>query len=186
MAETYEIRTERLNLRAPMQTDAQRITDLIGIKDVVWNLGRAPYPYHLSDAQSWIARCAADITAGTEYPFVIENSEDGVVGAVGLNAHPGDVWEIGYWVGKPWWGKGYITEAAQAVLDWATREKAITAFISGHYVDNPASGRVLEKLGFEPVGVLDLPGKARGMAYPAQRYTRGAPPETAMKYANHA
>ncbi len=186
MAGTYQISTQRLNLRAPMTSDAAAITKYISDRDVVWNLGRAPYPYQLSDAEAWIEGCAGDIAAGTRYPFVIETSKDGVIGTVGLNGHPDNIWEIGYWVGKPWWGRGYVTEAAQATLDWATREKAITAFISGHYVDNPASGRVLTKLGFEPVGVIDLPGRARGIACPAQRYTRGAPPETAMKYSNHA
>lgn len=176
------LQTPRLQLRAPQMEDAPRITKYIGEKDVAWNLGRAPYPYKLSDAEAWLDKIRHDESS---FIFAAILPVEGLIGVVGLDAHPGPVWELGYWLGKPWWGHGYITEAAAAILDWAEQTHAIRAFVAGHYVDNPASGRVLTKLGFSPVGTRDMTGTARGFASPARRYTRGAPAELALGSDHH-
>lgn len=185
MANPLILRTERLLLRPPLPHDAPQISEHIGVRDIAWNLGKAPYPYQLSDAEEWLERVPKGWVEDTAYVLMITTPEDGVMGCIGLDLKPMDVWEIGYWLGKPWWGQGYITEAATAVMDWAENTMSIDKFASGHFVDNPASGRVLEKLGFTPVGEVELFGRARGKKSPAIRYSRGTDPNLALKLAAH-
>ena len=185
MAYPAIVKTERLILRVPLPEDAPQIAQSIGRKEVVWNLGRAPFPYALSDANAWIERTPEQWMTDRAYSFVITLPETGVIGAVGVDHLADQVWEIGYWVGAPWWGLGYATEAAAAVLEWAQAKHGLRAFVSGHFVDNPASGNVLTKLGFEPVGEIQLPSLARGEKSRALRYVRGAKPEQALGMAIH-
>ncbi len=179
------LKTERLLLRPPLLDDAESITRHISERDVPWNLGRAPYPYQLSDAEEWLLRIPKGWAEDTAYVFLITGQDNNVIGCVGLNLKPLDVWEIGYWIAKPWWGQGVVTEAAHAVMSWAEQTMRINKFVSGHFVDNPASGRVLMKLGFKAVGEVELFGKARGKKSPAIRYTKGADPGLALRLAAH-
>lgn len=180
MAHQSEIHTARLVLRTPVQSDAERITELMQEKDIAWNLGRAPYPYAISDAEDWIASILDKRENDLEYSFVLTHPDDGLIGCAGVTRHD-DVWELGYWVGKPYWGMGYTTEATTGVMDWARARLGATQFMAGHYIENPASGAVLIKLGFEPVGVVEhFFGKARGQTSPARRYVYGAPADTAL------
>ena len=173
--------TERLSARPPIPDDAMRVTELMQEKDLPWMLGRAPWPYALSDAQTWITHLADTRTSGTEYAFALHHGEHGLIGSAGMVHAEDDIWEIGYWVGKPYWKQGYVTEAAQGLLHWAEAELGITRFISGHIYDNPASGRVLAKLGFKPVGPIDMYVKGRDCVVHSPRYIRNAPVEVALK-----
>ncbi len=184
MTTQFEISLARLTLRPPASSDAMRITQLIGHKDVVWNLGRAPYPYQLKDAEEWVAKAKQSAQDGEEYSFLITHADEGVIGCVSVTRH-GDVWELGYWVGKPYWGQGFVTEAAIGILKWAQDNLSATGFVAGHYVDNPASGKVLEKLGFNPVGTAHLFARARGCDVLSMRYVRGAPDAAAMVLDHH-
>ena len=184
MAQTETIQTDRLVLRVPTEADADEITLRIGVKAVAWHLGRAPFPYARSDADSFIANAIENWANDKAYVFVAEYADEGVIGCVGLDLHGDDIWEIGYWIGQPWWGKGFVSEAASAVMDWG-KAKGMSKFVSGHFVDNPASGRVLEKLGFVSVGIVDHIGAARGGPSPAQRYALGASPQDALRTASH-
>lgn len=179
------LKTERLLLRPPLPDDAESIARYIGERDIAWNLGRAPYPYRLSDAEEWLTRIPKGWAEDTAYVFLITGQDNSVMGCVGLDLKPLDVWEIGYWVAKPWWGQGLVTEAATAIMAWAENTMQIDKFASGHFVDNPASGRVLEKLGFTAVGEVELFGRARGRKSPAIRYTKGADPDLALRLAAH-
>ncbi len=185
MSEPYQIKTERLLLRAPEPADAAQITERISEEDVLRNLGRAPNPYQLQDAENWISKSAKDRAASTEYAFVITTARDGVIGSTGFNRAIGEVWEVGYWLGKPFWGQGIVTEAANALIEWGQSEFGINQFAAGHFTDNPASGRVLEKLGFEPVGERLMFSKARDGKHPATRYSLGAPADAALRAASH-
>ena len=185
MADPVIIRTERLVLRPPLPADAAEIASRIGIRDVAWNLGRAPFPYQISDAEAWVERVPQGWAQDSGYVLVLTHASDGVIGCVGLDRKPMDIWEIGYWLGKPWWGRGYVTEAASALMTWAQDAKGIEKFASGHFSDNPASGRVLIKLGFDPCGETEMFGLARGGKHPAIRYTKGTDPELALKLAAH-
>ena len=185
MATPAILHTERLSLRAPQVRDAAQITERIGVRDVAWNLGRAPYPYALSDAEDFIERAVQNWADDKACVFMLEHAKEGVIGCCGLDRHTDEIWEIGYWVGQPWWGQGFISEAASEVMRWAEQDHGIKQFVSGHFTDNPASGRVLEKLGFEPVGTAKHFGLARGSEHLAMRYTRAAPPEMALRIASH-
>jgi RimJ/RimL family protein N-acetyltransferase len=91
-----------------------------------------------------------------------------LVGSVGLS-RDGDKVELGYWIGRPYWGQGYATEAARALLSLA-KVLGHRRLVAGHFVDNPASGRVLRKLGFCPTGVVRKRfSLGRGHEAPAQQ-----------------
>jgi ribosomal-protein-alanine N-acetyltransferase len=141
------LETQRLLLRQPQKEDAAAMVPLANDFDVAKNLASMPFPYTLADARAFIAR-AADLRAkGTGYTFAVLRKSDGtLVGACGV--HPERGHELGYWMGRPYWGQGFATEAARRVVRFAFEDLNAKKVIAGWYEDNPASGRVLEKLGF--------------------------------------
>lgn len=167
-------------MRPPEAKDARQIACCVNDMAMARNLARLPHPYAPTDALDWIAYADNARAQGSEYAFVITHEEAGVIGSVGFNRTQGDTWEIGYWVDKAVQGKGVATEAARALLAWGEREFGVTKFIAGHFQDNPASGRVLEKLGFRRVGEKQLYSLARGGKDLAWRYALGASSEVAM------
>lgn len=179
-----KIKTDRLILMPPTLGDVQRIAQLVGDKDVSWMLGRVPHPYSEEDARWWVNKTADDIEAGTEYAFGVYLPGVGLIGSCGL-IRRGNVWEIGYWFGKPYWEQGFATEAGLAVLDWAREEMLADAFIAGHIRDNASSGRVLRKLGFQEVGEKMMYAAARGERVPALRFALNASAEAALAPDSH-
>jgi len=103
--------------------------------------------------------------------FLIYERTDGppqLVGSCGLGRRPSGAVEMGYWISRPYWGRGIATEACRALIEIA-RTLGLAQLEGSHFVDNPASGRVLEKLGFEPVGIIaPRMSCARGMEVPAR------------------
>ena len=180
MGGSFEFKSERFLMRPPRAEDARQIACCVNDKDMARNLARLPHPYAPKDALDWVAYADKARAQGTEYAFVITHEEAGVIGSVGFNRTKGEAWEIGYWVDKAVQRKGVATEAARALLAWGEATFGVTQFIAGHFQDNPASGRVLEKLGFERVGEKQLYSLARGGKDPAWRYALGASPEAAM------
>ena len=142
-------RSERLLLRPPWPEDWQAIRDGIAEEGIVRNLGRAPWPYGDDDARSF---AAIEQKSSTPHFLLILPTQDGweLVGSAGLGTHRDEV-ELGYWIARRFWGQGFATEAARAVLEIA-RLCGHKQLVAGHFTDNPASGRVLEKIGFEPTG----------------------------------
>src|SRR5690606_228152 len=120
-----------------------------------WNvarmLSRMPYPYTLDMAHDWIGRQEAMRTGAEEFAYAIANGE-GFIGTCGLQAHADGTHEIGYWIGEPYWNRGYASEAARAALAEAVARFGAETIISGHFRENHASGRVLTKLGFRYTG----------------------------------
>jgi RimJ/RimL family protein N-acetyltransferase len=158
------LETDRLLLRPPEEADVGNITALIGDWDIVKNLATAPYPYLEEHAREFIARMVEERAKGAAYPFAITRKDDGVyVGQIGLHLKNGE-FEIGYWLGKAYWQQGYATEAARRTISFAFRDLKATKLIAGWFHDNPASGHVLEKLGFTPDGAEPRDCKARGHA----------------------
>ena len=158
---TPVVSTERLILRGPVVTDAAAIASLANDINVAGMTGRIPHPYGLADAEAWIARAQAiDWDCGASW--VIEHQTFGVVGGLGLDgagARP----EIGYWLGRPFWNRGYATEAVRGALRWVKRDWRKNVVVAGHFADNPASGQVLCKAGFLYTGDVELrPSAARG------------------------
>ncbi len=143
-------RSARLLLRPVWPEDWRGILGGIADEGVVRNLARAPWPYCEDDAR----RFAALPTSPREPRFVITRAADAeVIGCIGIDPAddaPGAV-ELGYWIARPYWGQGFATEAGRAVLEIA-RALGHPRAVASHFYDNPACGRVLVKLGFEPTG----------------------------------
>ncbi len=142
-------RTPRLLLRPGWKEDASALAAAIGDVAVVGRLARAPWPYRIEDAESFLS-----IEQGPLPNFLIFARTHGaprLVGGIGLDQTDEGV-ELGYWIARPYWGLGFATEAGRAVVDLADRGLKLPRLIAGHFADNLASSRVLRKLGFEPTG----------------------------------
>lgn len=167
------IETKRLKLRPLRLSDAQRVARLCGDPAVARNIAHAPLPYLDVAAEGWIMTLAARAPRGEEFVRAVELKGEGLIGAVG--AHRGGAgFEVGYWYGRPYWGEGFATEALDAFVREACDLGPLSA---GHFVDNPASGRVLEKVGFAYTGeVKPVFSMARGHATPSKRMRYAASP----------
>lgn len=154
------LETERLLLRPPRAADISHFVPLLNDFEVSQNLSRVPYPYTEDDACAFIVKLASAIAAGTEYVFAILIKPGVFIGLCGI--HPENGWEFGYWLGKPFWGKGYATEAGRRAVTFAFKDLNAEALNAGWFHDNPASGRVLAKLGFQPAGEAELLCVSRG------------------------
>lgn len=184
MCGSFEFKSERFLMRPPRAKDARQIACCMNDKDMARNLARLPHPYAPKDALTWIEYADKAREQGNEYAFVITHAEAGVIGSAGFNRTDGEAWEIGYWVDKAVQGKGVATEAALALMQWGHKKFGVTKFVAGHFQDNPASGRVLEKLGFKRVGEKQLFSRARGGEDAAWRYALRVDPEVAMRKAH--
>jgi len=142
-----KIETKRLVLRAPIRGDVPDLVRLANNKNVASKLARMPSPYTRADAVGFI-----EITAlrADERPYAI--TLDGrLIGVVGFSFHEGRPPELGYWLGEPFWGRGYMTEAARALIDTAQRTHYYDKIGAKALLTNEASLKVLGKLGFERV-----------------------------------
>jgi RimJ/RimL family protein N-acetyltransferase len=158
-----ELETERLLLRPPHAADIAPMLPLIGEWEVAKNLGRVPHPYSLNDAQEFLVRNSEARARGQDYSFAIVRKEDGAfMGICGLHLRESGNFEFGYWLGKPYWKNGYATESALRLVSFGFRELKIERLLAGWFHDNPASGRVLAKLGCEPSGTEQRNCLARG------------------------
>jgi RimJ/RimL family protein N-acetyltransferase len=143
------LETKRLALRAPRLEDAKMVAALANDRRIAENTARIPHPYKVSDAEGFITGANK---SGGEAAFLITLHDDTIIGACGLMDQDGTP-ELGYWLGAPYWGKGYATEAMHAVIDYAFSDLGHEALQAGARVTNPASRRVLEKCGFQWTGV---------------------------------
>lgn len=156
------IGTERLVLRGPVAADATRIAGMANDPGVAGMTTTMPHPYSLADAEAHLARVARmDPRAGAE--FAIEHRTLGLIGMLGFREDEPLRPQLGYWLGRPFWGHGYATEAVRAALDWARGDWRRGAVWAGHFAENQASGAVLVKAGFLYTGdVIAKPSTARG------------------------
>ncbi len=158
------IETERLVLRPPAPSDAAGLVCLINDIEIARMTTRIPHPYGLADAEAFLAG-QGDIDAARDRSLQIETRDGRMIGVVGAHARDEPFPEIGYWIARTHWGRGYATEAAMAIRDWAVKAFACRALVAGHFADNPASGRVLVKCGFLYTGeVRQRFSVARGAA----------------------
>lgn len=143
-------RTKRLTLRPGWPEDAETLAQAIAHEGVALQLARVPWPYEVADAAAFLAlpRGPADAR------FLILSHEGRypvVVGGIGLNAIGQGAAELGYWLTPSAWGRGLATEAARAVVAMARHSLPLRRLQARHHLDNPASRRVLDKLGFREV-----------------------------------
>ena len=142
------IRSERLFLRPAWPEDWVELLAVIADEAIVRNLARAPWPYGPDHARDFAAR-PQDKRLPNFFVSTASNGE--LIGSVGLGRDDDGGTELGYWIARPHWGNGYAPEAARAVLRLA-RTLGHRRIVAGHFVDNPASGRVLAKVGFRQTG----------------------------------
>jgi RimJ/RimL family protein N-acetyltransferase len=162
-------RTQRLLLRPGWPEDDQAVYSAINDFAIVSMLARAPWPYYLSDAQQWL-RCEPDIMLPNFLLFERTGGDPQLVGSCGLGESPDGAVEIGYWIRRSHWGRGFAGEAAGHVLRVA-KMLGHRQLAAGHFTSNPASGAVLRKIGFRATGqVVPRHSAARGKAAPCALY----------------
>lgn len=157
--------TARLVLCAPRQDDANAIAALASDLRVAANTARIPHPYGVTDAEQFIA--AANKRSG-QASFVVMCG-DTLIGACGLDRGDDGI-ELGYWLGVPFWGRGFATEAVRALIDYAFGDLHCETLQAGARVTNPASRRVLEKCAFQWIGVRLTRIRAINSAAPIDRF----------------
>jgi RimJ/RimL family protein N-acetyltransferase len=152
--------TKRLLLRPAWPEDAPELAQAIGDERIVRNLATAPWPYCLGDAEQFLWR-----PRDPQHPnFLITDRIDEprrIIGSVGFHDSDGTP-ELGYWLVPDRWGEGLVPEAAEAAIAAGRHCLGYGRIVSGHFADNPASGRVLEKLGFRRLGPMKRFSLARG------------------------
>lgn len=151
--------TERLRLEVPALADAPQMAQFAADPAVARMTSSLPHPYGLEDAEAFIRKVRV-LTSGREAVFAVR-LQDQLIGVLGLHANAGRL-ELGYWYGKPFWGRGYATEAALAALSWTRERRGSRYVMARHFADNPASGEVLCKAGFLYTGeVVQVHSPAR-------------------------
>ena len=154
------LRTPRFILRQPQIGDAEAIARYLNDFEVSGNLARVPFPYHLSDARAWLRTRLPNLPPEATN-FAIDLPDQGLVGQVGFHQGPkGPI--IGYWLGRPFWGQGIMTEAVVASLDWLFSATGTDVVYSGVFHFNAASLAIQTKLGFTETGRSSLLCLARG------------------------
>ncbi len=152
-----EIKTERLVLRPPETADARRIGMLSRDRDVARMMSMMPFPQPDICAEGFILITQARARLGNDHVYAIDLPGEGPIGICGAHGRGAGGVEIGYWLGRPYWGNGFATETARALTAAAhrlARQLKLDPIIAWHFVDNPASGRVLEKAGFVYTGEI--------------------------------
>lgn len=145
------LRTGRLVLRRPRAEDAASIARLANDRTIAENTAVIPYPYTLGDAEKFIAE-VAETKVDTFLAFAEIDGVPTMIGCGGVTTHEDTVPTIGYWVGAPWRGRGYATEIARALVDYAFEELGAERIGVSCRVTNTASRRVIEKCGFQWAG----------------------------------
>lgn len=159
--------TERLVLRPPHHDDIVELAELANSWRIAEMLGRMPHPYGEREARSFVEGAALPQGSGCNYALSL--AENGAfIGCAGLHGGA-DGLELGYWVGEPYWGRGYATEAAHALVDLAFRATPIDRLHVSCRVINTASRRVIHKCGFQYSGQGMLESLAVGRV-PVERY----------------
>jgi RimJ/RimL family protein N-acetyltransferase len=141
-----------LLLRPGWAEDAPALAQAIADEQIVRNLAVAPWPYGLKEAEAFLG-APKDPCLPSFLVFARTRAEPELVGACGLSRRPSGTVELGYWIARAHWNKGYATEAATQLVEIA-RTLGLRRLAAFHFLDNPASGRVLEKLGFLPTGIV--------------------------------
>ena len=160
------LETERLTLRRPTLADARAIAHLANDRRIAENTRRLPHPYSQDHATDFVRALAGD---RSETAFLIENNHT-PIGMVGIDWREPALPELGYWLGLAHWGQGFGTEAARAAIDFCFEESEAEQLCAGARVANPASRNVLEKCGFQWIGVELHRFEALGSSTPVDSF----------------
>jgi RimJ/RimL family protein N-acetyltransferase len=148
--ETFALQTERLRLRTYSDTDITELVPLVNVKEVAATTLRIPHPYTQQDARAFLAMAQEP---GKLWLAIALRSDGRQIGGIGLrieeqHRHA----ELGYWIGVPYWGKGYATEAARELVRYGFVDLKLHRIFASHFGHNPASGNILRKLGMRHEG----------------------------------
>ena len=154
MNERPTLTTERLILRPYTLDDAPELQRLFGERDVAATMANIPYPYEDGMAEEWIGTHQESFEKGEAIEFAITHRQEGfLIGGIGLRIDKhSELAEIGYWIGKPYWRKGYGTEAAHAVLKYGFEVLGLNRINGRYFKRNPASGSIMQKIGMKHEG----------------------------------
>lgn len=155
MTECPTLYTEHLILRPHTVWDADDLQKLINDKDIASTTTNIPHPYTLEDAIEWLGQREEKFESTGSPQFAITHQDGYFIGGIGLNVNKEhENAELGYWIGKIYWGKGYCTEAAYAVIKHGFEIMELNRVYATHFTRNPASGRVMQKIGMKHEGHL--------------------------------
>lgn len=148
--------TDRLELRPFTSDDVDRVTELLQAPEIAATALNIPYPYSRADAKNWIGQHPGAAEAGTNLTWAVRRREDSLlIGAIGIHItahHRRGV--LGYWLGRPYWGQGYTSEAAQAVVEYGFSVLDLYRIEATRMPENIGSRRVMEKAGLTYEGTL--------------------------------
>ena len=169
----HEIRTPRLTLRRMIMADAPRVHEIQSNWNVARMLRMAPFPPTVGGIRDWLSLFQGQWISGTAYRFAVL-AKARVIGCADVDEIASGSGELGFWFDEAYWGRGLAGEAAPAVLNFAFETAGLERLLSGHAADNPASGRVLGKLGFRWIGDVELWSRSRQESIIQRQYERVA------------
>jgi ribosomal-protein-alanine N-acetyltransferase len=146
--------TERLILRPFVLGDGPAMRRLLDDIEIARNTLSIPHPYPDGEAERWIGTHAERFAANGDLHFAIVSKEtNALAGAIGLLLHREHARaELGYWIGRAYWNRGYAAEAAAAVVEHGFAAAGLNRIFAAHFAGNPASGRVMQKIGMRHEG----------------------------------
>ncbi len=167
----YIIAIADLTLRPIELSDAPRFAELVNDFSLAQFTSSIPHPYTLEDAKAFVALARDEMQNGAEWRFAVCR-DDEIIACVGLRkGQKPSCFELGYWVGAPYRGRGVATRAAEAVVHFGFETLNADKVTAGHFEDNPSSGHILRKIGFRPTGeTVSTFSRARNVDVPTARY----------------
>ncbi len=167
------LETERLILRPFAMSDAKRVQELAGEREIAATTLRIPHPYEDGMAEEWIGTHAEGWREGCAAVFAIVSAENrSLMGAIVLTIDRQHARaELGYWIGKPYWSQGYGTEAAREMLRFGFEDLKLNRVQSTVFPSNPASGKILIKVGMTLEGTLRNYVKKWGRSQDLEMYS---------------
>ncbi|ASW75186.1 GNAT family acetyltransferase [Chryseobacterium piperi] len=171
MREFPVIETERLVLSQLEETDLPYIVEYLQEKVFSKLTANIPYPYSEKDAEFWLKSSREAFENQSGYIFAIRDKSRKIIGTIGVHDRGDDKAELGYWLAVPFWNKGYVTEAALAVVEFAFKELGYNKIFATHFFHNPSSGRIMEKIGMQQEAVLKQHLKKDGEYFDIPMYS---------------
>lgn len=165
------IETERLILSELKEEDLPLVTEYLQDKEFAEYTSNIPSPYRKEDAEFWLKLTKEAFESQKGFTFAIRTKYEKIIGAIGLHDEGSDKAEMGYWLAKSFWNKGYVTEAAKAMVDFGFNELGCNKIFAIHFPHNPASGKIMQKIGMELEVVLKQHLKKEGKYFDIPMYS---------------
>lgn len=166
-----KIETERLILSQLKEEDLPFVVDYLQDKIFSDLTSNIPYPYRQEDAEFWLKMSKEAFEKGSGFTFAIRDKDEKIIGAIGLHDRGEGKAELGYWMAKTYWNQGFVTEAAKAVLDFGFKELKFNKIFATHFLHNPASGKIMEKIGMKKEEILHQHIKKDGKYFDIALYS---------------